>query len=134
MIKIKLSSILLCNAVLAFTLLAEIKTPAVIGNNMVLQQNHKNPIWGWDNPGESIKLTIANQSHETKVDQKGYWKMTLNPMKASTSPKTMTIRGSSTLKYENILIGEVWLCSCLLYTSDACRRLLTCRSRWSPYH
>ena len=23
---------------------------------------------------------------------------------------------------------------CLLYTSDACRRLLTCRSRWSPYH
>ena len=24
--------------------------------------------------------------------------------------------------------------TCLLYTSDACRRLLTCRSRWSPYH
>ena len=24
--------------------------------------------------------------------------------------------------------------ACLLYTSDACRRLLTCRSRWSPYH
>ena len=23
---------------------------------------------------------------------------------------------------------------CLLYTSDGCRRLLTCRSRWSPYH
>ena len=111
MIKIKLFSILLCNAVLAFTLLAEIKTPAVIGNNMVLQQNHKNPIWGWGNSGESIKLTIANQSHETKADKKGYWKMTLDPMKASTTPKTMTIQGSSTLKYENILIGEVWVCS-----------------------
>ena len=23
---------------------------------------------------------------------------------------------------------------CLLYTSDACRRLVLCRSRWSPYH
>ena len=23
---------------------------------------------------------------------------------------------------------------CLLYTSDACRRRLRCRSRWSPYH
>ena len=24
--------------------------------------------------------------------------------------------------------------NCLLYTSDACRRRLRCRSRWSPYH
>ena len=24
--------------------------------------------------------------------------------------------------------------SCLLYTSDACRRIERCRSRWSPYH
>ena len=23
---------------------------------------------------------------------------------------------------------------CLLYTSDACRRIERCRSRWSPYH
>ena len=23
---------------------------------------------------------------------------------------------------------------CLLYTSDACRRIRRCRSRWSPYH
>jgi sialate O-acetylesterase len=111
MIKIKLISALLCNAVLASTLLAEIKTPAVIGNNMVLQRNHKNPIWGWGNPGETVKLTISSQSHETKTDKKGYWKITLNPMKASTAPKTMTIQGSSTLKYGNILIGEVWLCS-----------------------
>ena len=111
MIKIKLFSILLCNAVLAFTLLAEIKTPAVIGNNMVLQQNHKNPIWGWDNPGQDVEVLISGQSHKGKTDKDGYWKVTLNPMKASTAPKTMTIRGSSTLKYENILIGEVWVCS-----------------------
>ena len=24
--------------------------------------------------------------------------------------------------------------TCLLYTSDACRRYSLCRSRWSPYH
>ena len=33
---------------------SEINTPAVIGDNMVLQQNHKNPIWGWDNPGNQL--------------------------------------------------------------------------------
>ena len=90
---------------------SEIKTPAVIGNNMVLQQNHKNPIWGWDNPGESVIVKIAGQSHKTKTDSNGYWEITLDPMKASTSPKKMTIQGSSPLTYENILIGEVWLCS-----------------------
>ncbi len=111
MIKIKLFSILLCNAFFAFTLLAEIKTPAVIGNNMVLQQNHKNPIWGWDNPGQDVEVLISGQSHKGKTDKNGYWKVTLNPMKASTAPKTMTIQGSSILKYENILIGEVWVCS-----------------------
>ena len=69
MIKIKLFSILLCNALLAFTLLAEIKTPAVIGNNMVLQQNHKNPIWGWDNPGQDVEVLISGQSHKGKTDK-----------------------------------------------------------------
>ena len=29
---------------------------------------------------------------------------------------------------------EAHLLSCLLYTSDACRRYSLCRSRWSPYH
>ena len=90
---------------------SEIKTPAVIGNNMVLQQNHKNPIWGWDKPGEYVTVKISEQSHKTKVDSNGYWKVTLDPMKASSSPKKMTIQGSTSLTYENILIGEVWLCS-----------------------
>ena len=35
----------------------------------------------------------------------------LDPMKASFSPATMTIKGSSVLKYSNILVGEVWVCS-----------------------
>ena len=90
---------------------SEVKTPAIIGDNMVLQQNHKNPIWGWGNPGESVQVNFFGQIKETKADNKGYWKVTLDPMKASSSPKEMVILGSSTLNYENILIGEVWLCS-----------------------
>ena len=47
---------------------SEIKTPSVIGDNMVIQQNHKNPIWGWDNPAETIIVKIAGQSHKAKAD------------------------------------------------------------------
>ena len=90
---------------------AELHTPAVIGNNMVLQQNHKNPIWGWDDPGKNVSVSIAGQSHRTKADKKGNWKVTLEPMKASSEPKVLVIKGSGELKYENVLIGEVWVCS-----------------------
>ena len=111
MVLIKVIFFLLNNAIFTHFLAGETKTPAIIGNNMVLQQNHLNPIWGWDNPGQKVEVLISDQSHQGRADQNGYWKITLNPMEASTAPKTITIQGSSSLKYENILIGEVWLCS-----------------------
>ena len=111
MIKIKVLCFLFSNAIFACFLAGETKTPAIIGNNMVLQQNHQNPIWGWDNPGQSVEVLISGQSHKGKTDKDGYWKIKLNPMKASFSPATMTIKGSSVLKFTNILVGEVWVCS-----------------------
>ncbi len=102
---------LIIHALLDCMLSGEIRTPAIIGNNMVLQQNHKNPIWGWGNPGELIQVQIAEQNHKVEVSPKGYWKVFLDPMPSSATPKVMTILGSSELKFQNILVGEVWLCS-----------------------
>ncbi|MEG3604987.1 MAG: sialate O-acetylesterase, partial [Verrucomicrobiota bacterium] len=103
--------LLLIHALFSSFLWGDLRTPAVIGSNMVLQQNHRNPIWGWGNPGETVRVSIGEQMHQAKADEKGYWKVTLNPMKASSSPMVMTIRGSTDLKYDNVLVGEVWLCS-----------------------
>ena len=77
--------------------IAEVKTPAVIGSNMVLQQNHENPIWGWADAGESINVSIAGQTHKVKADSNGNWKISLNPMEASSDAKTLRINN---LKYE----------------------------------
>ena len=88
--------------------LAEVKTPAIIGDNMVLQQNHKNPIWGWADAGETIKVSIAGQNHSTNADANGNWRVKLDPMIASNDAKTLRINN---IKYNNILVGEVWLCS-----------------------
>ena len=91
---------------------AELRTPSVIGENMVLQQKHKNPIWGWAEAGETITVSIAGQSHKAKADKSGYWKVTLDPMDASAKPKTLSIKGKSeSLSYPNVLVGEVWVCS-----------------------
>ena len=92
--------------------LAELRTPSIIGENMVLQQKHKNPIWGWAEAGEAITVSIAGQTHKTKADKSGAWKVTLNSMEASAKAATLSIKGkSSSLSYPNVLVGEVWICS-----------------------
>jgi len=77
---------------------------------MVLQRNHANPIWGWAEPGDKITVTVAGQSHSTKADQNGDWRVTLNPLPAG-GPHSLIIAGKNTLSYADVLVGEVWICS-----------------------
>jgi sialate O-acetylesterase len=95
----------------ALTANAEIKLPAIIGDNMVLQQKQANPIWGWDKPGTQITVSISGQSKTAKADDKGKWTVKLDPMPASSKPATMQIKGTNQVELKNILVGEVWICS-----------------------
>lgn len=90
---------------------AEVTLPTVIGNNMVLQQGQKNPIWGWAGKGENVTVTIADQSHSAVADDDGKWVVHLDAMSVTTQPLSMKVSGSTTIELGNILVGEVWLCS-----------------------
>jgi len=92
---------------------AEIKLPSVIGSGMVLQQGAYCPIWGWAEPGEKIAVSYDNRSATTVTDDDGIWVVVLKDLKASADPKTMAIRSdkSEPVDLENVLVGEVWLCS-----------------------
>jgi sialate O-acetylesterase len=89
-----------------------VKLPAVIGNNMVLQRGMSVPVWGWADKGEEVAVNVAGQTLKTKAGDDGRWKVTLAKL-ASGSPLTMTIKGSSGSKItlQDILVGEVWVCS-----------------------
>jgi len=92
---------------------AAVRLPALIGNNMVLQQNSAINVWGWADAGE--KVTVQASWLTTSVDvittKEGNWKTIINTPKAG-GPYTMTIIGRDyAIHIENILIGEVWLCS-----------------------
>ncbi|MGD2094984.1 MAG: hypothetical protein PVH77_08265 [Phycisphaerales bacterium] len=92
--------------------LADVKLPAVISNNMVLQQDMKVPIWGWAEPGEEVMVNVSWHSMKWAVtaDKNGKWKFKMNPPQAG-GPYEMTISGRNTIKLENIMVGEVWVCS-----------------------
>jgi sialate O-acetylesterase len=98
--------------ILANKIEAKIILPKVISNNMVLQSNKPVAIWGRSNPSEKISVKFLNQNKETVADANGKWIIYLDPMKASFNSSEMIISGEDTIiKLNNILIGEVWLCS-----------------------
>ena len=77
---------------------------------MVLQQGQQNPVWGKANAGESVTVSIGDQAHLVTAGDDGTWMVTLDPLPVG-GPHTMTVKGSNTITYEDVLIGEVWICS-----------------------
>jgi sialate O-acetylesterase len=101
--------LLLANAGTAF---ADVKLPAVISDNMVLQRGRKTPIWGWAEPGEQIMVGVSwrNMAWGVTADKNGKWSLVMTPPKTA-GPYEMTFSGKNTITVKNILVGEVWVCS-----------------------
>ena len=91
---------------------ADVKLPAVIGDNMVLQRDKKVTIWGWAKPGEEVMAGVSwnGMRWAVKADEEGKWMFKMNPPKAG-GPYEMTISGKNVIKIKNIMVGEVWVCS-----------------------
>lgn len=93
------------------SLQAELRVPAIIGDNMVLQQKQENPIWGWDTPGTEVTVKFGGKTKSAKADAQGKWVVKLDAVPANAQPATLSIKGSSQKEFKNVLVGEVWLCS-----------------------
>lgn len=89
---------------------ADVKMPAIFGSHMVLQRDQKDRVWGWAEPGEEVTVQIAGQTHTAKAGDDGAWHVMLDPMPAG-GPHEMTVKGKNTLKFDDVLVGEVWICS-----------------------
>ena len=98
---------LFCNRVFA-----DVKLPAIISDNMVLQQNTTVALWGWADAGEAVEIKNSWNYKTEKVtaDHKGNWLVHLKTIKAG-GPYTITITGENKIELHNVLLGEVWLCS-----------------------
>ena len=90
---------------------ARILLPQVLSSNMVLQRDKPVIIWGFGAVGEPVSVSFAGQLKQTVTDASGKWQVILDPLKTNASPSAMTIKGNNTILLDNILVGEVWLCS-----------------------
>jgi len=92
---------------------AEIKLPAIVSSNMVLQRNTTVVLWGWANAKEEITIEASWLDEVLKVsaDAQGNWSIEVKTTN-SKEPQSIVIKGAgSEITLENILFGEVWLCS-----------------------
>lgn len=89
---------------------ADVTLPNIFGDHMVLQQKQKNKVWGHADVGEAVTVTIDQQRHQATAGADGTWQVMLDPLPAG-GPHMLTVQGKNTVKFDDVLVGEVWICS-----------------------
>jgi len=90
---------------------AETKMPAIFGSRMVLQRDMPVKVWGWDDAGKSVTVEFAGQTKSAVAADDGRWEVVLDALKTSAEGRALVVTGSTTQRFDNVLVGEVWLCS-----------------------
>ncbi|PTB97068.1 hypothetical protein C9994_04610 [Marivirga lumbricoides] len=93
-----------------YSAFAQVKLPQLVSDGMVLQRQTELKIWGWASPGEKISIEFRKKKYSGQADKHGNWQVML-PQQNAGGPYSMKIKGKNEIKLENILIGDVWLCS-----------------------
>lgn len=91
---------------------ARVKLPAVLGSNMVLQRNTEVNFWGGATPNSRVRVMPSwnGRSYETRADDAGRWALKV-PTGEAGGPYTVTVSDGDPVVLENVLLGEVWICS-----------------------
>ncbi len=87
----------------------QIKMPQIFQNNMVIQRDKPIAVWGWASPNEEVMVRLEANQKLIKADVQGKWLVKLDPLPAG-GPHTLEIIGKNSIRFDNVLIGDVWLC------------------------
>jgi len=87
---------------------ADLELPSIIADNMVLQRDRADAVWGWDAPGGTVKVSFRGQSVSATCDAGGKWTASV-PAGDAGGPFDLTISGSNTVTLRDVLVGEVWI-------------------------
>jgi sialate O-acetylesterase len=90
---------------------ADVSLPKIFGNGMVLQRGLATPVWGWAEPGEEVTVEFGDQNKTTKADDKGAWSVKLDAQKENSKGQSLKVSGKNTVSFEDVLLGDVWICS-----------------------
>lgn len=88
-----------------------LKMANIFGDNMVIQQNRKVPVWGVSTPGERVAVEFAGTTTVTQAGNDGKWMLRLPVMKAGGPFEMKVSAGGTAITFHNVMTGEVWIAS-----------------------
>ncbi len=107
-----LSLVAFAALILPATLFADIRLPSLLTDNMVLQRNTRVTLWGWSEPNEQVVITTSwnNRTDTVRANGDAKWSLSLQTPGAG-GPYTIVFKGDNTITLNNVMLGEVWVCS-----------------------
>lgn len=93
---------------------AKIQLPALIADNMVLQQQTDARLWGKADPYSKITVSPSwtDEKFTVRSDEKGFWRIAIPTPSASATPYSISFSDNHDIvSIKNVLVGEVWYCS-----------------------
>lgn len=91
---------------------AYLRIPDIFSDNMVLQQQTMIHFHGWSDPGQKISVVASwnGDTLKTSTLSDAIWTIDLHTPKAG-GPYQITVIGDSTIAIQNVLIGDIWICT-----------------------
>jgi sialate O-acetylesterase len=90
---------------------AQLLLPPFLGDHMVLQRETSIPIRGSAAPFGEVSLHFHDGSYTATADAQGHWSVQLPPLPAGGPFDLTCASAGDTIRLQDILIGDVWLCS-----------------------
>ena len=88
----------------------DVRMPAIFSDHMVLQRDQPIPVFGSADPGGEVVVMLGEAQAEATADDEGRWQAELPAMEAG-GPYELIVAGADTLRFTDVLIGEVWVAS-----------------------
>jgi sialate O-acetylesterase len=79
-------------------------------DHAVLQREIADPIWGWTTPFQNVTVSVNGQTVSAIAGVDGKWVASVGPFEAG-GPYTITISGPQTVTLNDVMFGDVWVCS-----------------------
>jgi sialate O-acetylesterase len=107
---LKLKNLILFLFLIPVISYSQVRLPKLIGDGMVLQRDTNVKIWGWASADEKIVIQFIGSTYHTTANSDGEWEVMLPELKAG-GPYVMQINASNSTTINDILVGDVWVCS-----------------------
>jgi len=98
--------------VMFYSAKCDIRLPSLVSSDMVLQQQSDVKLWGWASPGEKIFIITSwnNKVDSVVTTRDAAWQLIVKTPGGG-GPYNITLKGNNTIVLQNVMIGEVWICS-----------------------